>query len=428
MLTMVYAGVGVAGFNTNPPRDDREGVLISHGVGSLVASVKSRGFEVDFIDLRQLSGWEEFEDMVRQSDNQVYGVSISPVDYAPAMQAILSIKTIKPQAKVIVGGIHPSVHPDMYNFKAIATVVKGEGEITLPDLLEMILKNKELPRIIEGVKPNLNRIPWVDRDIFDYSKELTKYFAEDHAIPTVTMLAGRGCPYHCNYCQPAENAVFGTPFRMRSPENVMAELYALKIKYNFRSIVFWDDTFTLNKKWLMKFADFYEKSNMGASIAACSRADIICHNPDMVKRLAEIGVDWLVIGMESGSQRVLDMLNKGTTVEQNIQAADICHEYGIKVFATIMYGLPTETNAEVDQTNAMLEKSKVSFISPFWYVPIPGTKLYDFCVEKDLLLNDDKLAQTIERTGFFRPTLKNVDYDYMMANMPKNMYQCEVRT
>lgn len=416
-VTVIYAGVGIAGFNTDPPRDDREGVLISHGVGSLVASTKRAGFEVDFIDLRQLSGWEEFDEIIRNNDSKVFGISISAVDYAPAMKAILDIKTIRPQAKVIVGGIHPTVLTDMYNFKAIDTVVLGEGEITFPELLHQIARGQELPRRVQGVKPNLNDLPWVDRDIFDYKMELSKYFAEDHQIPTVTMLAGRGCPYRCKYCQPAENAVFGKPYRMRSPGNIMAELYALKIKYNFRSITFWDDTFTLNKKWIMNFADLYEQSNINAQIAACSRADLLCQHPDMVKRMAEIGVDWLVIGMESGSQRMLDLIGKGTTVEQNIKAAEICHEYGIKVFATIMFGLPTETNEEMDQTEEMLYKSKADFISPFWYVPIPGTELYDYCIRKDLVLNTDKIEQTIQRTGFFKPTLKGVDYDHIRKIM-----------
>jgi radical SAM superfamily enzyme YgiQ (UPF0313 family) len=200
---------------------------------------------------------------------------------------------------------------------------------------------------------------------------------------------------------------------MRSPENVLEELFMLKLKYNYRSITFWDDTFTFNRKWLMRFADLYERSNIGAQIFACSRADIICNNEDMIARLAEIGVDWLVIGMESGSQRILDLIGKGTTVEQNIESARICHKYGIQVFATFMYGLPTETNAEVDMTNAMLDKAQVDFANPFWYVPIPGTNLYNYCTENNLLLHTDILGQTVERTGKFMPTLKGVDYAYL---------------
>lgn len=418
-VTIIYAGIGVAGFNTDPPRDDREGVHISHGVGSLVASTKAAGHEVEFIDLRQMSGWNGFTTRIAKSDSNVFGLSISAVDYAPAMKAIYIIKQTNPDAKVIVGGIHPTVLTEMYNTPAITTVVKGEGEVTFPELLHMIDKGMKLPRIVQGKKQDLNKLPFVDREIFDYQKELTKYFAEDHCTPIVTMLAGRGCPYHCKYCQPSENAVFGTPYRMRSPENVLSELFLLKLKYNFKSITFWDDTFTLNRKWIMRFADLYEQSGLGGKIAACTRADLICDNPDIIKRLGEIGVNWLVVGMETGSQRMLDLIGKGTTVEQNIKAATICRDSGINIFATIMFGLPTETNEDIDRTVEMLYKCKPNWTSPFWYVPIPGTYLYDYCAKNDLILNDDKIMHTIERTGVFRPTLKNVDYEYIKKIMNK---------
>jgi len=426
-VSVIYAGVGVAGFKQEEPRNDREGVLVGHGVGSIVASTKKAGFEVDFLDMRKLANWEEFEKAVQSDNNEVYGLSVSAVDYGPALKAITIIKTLKPQAKVIVGGIHPSIQPEMYDFKAIDTVVKGEGEITFPELLKKIANGNELPRYIVGEKPNLNRLPWIDREIFPYlNKEMDFSFSGTGKTPSVTMLAGRGCPYHCKYCQPGENAVFGTPYRMRSPENVMAELYHLHGKYRFKSITFWDDTFTLNKKWIMRFADLYEQSNIGGEIAACTRADLVCQHPEVIERLARIGVNWLVIGMETGSQRMLDLIGKGTTVEQNLKAAEICHRNGINVFATIMFGLPTETNEEVDKTLAMLDKMQPQITSPFWYVPIPGTALHDYCAKENLILNTDKLQQTIERTGKFRPTLKNVDYEYLKVITEKRMMERNV--
>jgi len=421
-VSVIYAGVGVAGFKQEEPRNDREGVLVAHGVASIVASTKKAGFEVDFLDMRKLSGWEDFERAVQTDNNEVYGLSVSAVDYGPALKAITIIKTLKPQAKVIVGGIHPSIQPEMYDFKAIDTVVKGEGEITFPNLLKKIENGSQLPRFIMGEKPQLSRLPWIDREIFPYlKKEMDFSFSGTEMTPSVTMLAGRGCPYHCKYCQPGENAVFGTPHRMRSPENVMAELYQLYLRYNFKSITFWDDTFTLDKNWIMRFADLYEQSKIGGQISACTRADLVCKYPEVIERLAEIGVNWLVIGMETGSQRMLDLIGKGTTVEQNIEAAEICKRNGINVFATIMFGLPTETNADVDKTLAMLETMQPHITSPFWYIPIPGTYLYDYCAKENIILNTDKLQQTIERTGLFRETLKNVDYNYLRTITEKYM-------
>jgi radical SAM superfamily enzyme YgiQ (UPF0313 family) len=314
-----------------------------------------------------------------------------------------------PAAKIIVGGIHPTILPTEYDYAVIDTVVTGEGEITFPKLLKMVENAEPLPRLIKGEKPDLDQIPWADRELFDYQKELDCYFAPDQKTPSITMLAGRGCPYHCAYCQPAENAVFGKPFRIRSVNNVMAELHYLYQRYQFKSITFWDDTFTFNKKWVHEFCDKYD---LPCTIVVCSRADIICDNEDMIKRMAEVGVDWMVIGMESGSQRLLDFIKKGTTVEQNNKAREICGKHGIKVFATFMYGLPTETPEESNETTHMINVMRPEIASPFWFVPIPGTELYDYCNKNDLIIPESK-DMNIARTGRMERRIRNVNYDHL---------------
>ena len=144
--------------------------------------------------------------------------------------------------------------------------------------------------------------------------------------------------------------------------------------------------------------------------------DIIVNNPEMVKRLAAVGLDWFVIGLESGSQRLLDLIHKGTTVEQNVEAIRICRQNGIKVFGTFMLGLPTETREESKQTADFINWTMPEIASPFWFTPIPGTGLYDYCVENGLLLNENPDV-SIARTGVFMPRIKGVDYDYLRQIM-----------
>jgi anaerobic magnesium-protoporphyrin IX monomethyl ester cyclase len=415
-VCLIYCAVGVAGFNANRPSGDREGSWIGHGAASVGACAKTAGYEVELIDMRHLSGWDEFGERLEANPAQVYGLSVAPVDHYTALKAIFEIKTRIPAAKIIIGGIHPSIMPQQYDFQVVDTVVVGEGEVTFVDLLRTIERGETLPRQVRGVKPDLDKIPWVDRELFDYRREMECIFAPDQQTPSVTMLAGRGCQYSCNYCQPAENAVFGKPYRMRSPENILAELKVLHDEYAFKSITFWDDTFTFNRKWIMAFCDLYQEAGFTQSIAACSRADIICNNEDMVKRLAEIGVDWLVIGLESGSQRLLDLIQKGTTVAQNREAVTICRKYGIKVFGTFMFGLPTETRQESQATADLIREIAPALASPFWFTPIPGTGLFDYCQKHELIL-DGVLDRGIERTGCFLPTLKGIDYDYLKTLM-----------
>lgn len=421
-VCLIFCAVGVAGFNRNWPNPrpvgDREGSWIGHGIASVGASVRAAGHTVELIDLRQLPDIERLGQMVKWSQADVYGLSISAVDELPAIQAIKQIKENAPNAKIIVGGIYPSIFPQRFDFEGVDCVVQGEGEITLPKLLANIERGEAIPRRVQGEKPVLDALPWVERTLFDYRRELVCYFAPGHLAPSVTMLAGRGCPYSCNYCQPAENAVFGKPYRMRSPQNVVDELKMLKRRYNFRSVTFWDDTFTFRKPWIMEFCDLWEAERFNAKIAACSRADIVCDHPGMIKRMAEVGVDWFVIGIESGSQRVLDLIHKGTTVEQNREAVRICHEYGIKVFGTFMLGLPTETNQEASQTVELIRSTGVDFASPFFFRPIPGTGIYDLCEQNDLILPETKCS-TIARTGVFQPTIRGVDYDFIKGILPE---------
>lgn len=413
-VTFIYCAVGVAGFNPDREPGDREGSWIGHGIASVAAATKAAGHEVKLIDLRQLSGFDALLDEIRKNPAEVYGLSVAPVDYYSALKVLFDIKSIQPEAKVIIGGIHPSIFPEKYDFEVLDTVVIGEGEITFPLLLEDI---NNLPKKITGQKPYLDDLPWVDRELFNYKLEMDCNFAPDQELPSITMLAGRGCAYKCTYCQPAENAVFGKPYRMRSVYNVVRELQYLHEKYNYKSITFWDDTFTFNRNWINQFCDEYALSGIDASIAACSRADIICNNESMIANLASIGVDWLVIGMESGSQRLLDLIKKGTTVKQNLKAAEICHKYGVKIFATYMYGLPTETPEESTMTAQMIKDVDPEFPSPFWFMPIEGTEIYKYCQDNKLILNDN---ETIERTGVFVPRIKNVDYNHITSLMTGN--------
>lgn len=421
-VTLVFCAVGVAGFNPcwpDPrPKGDREGSWIGHGIASVGASVKAAGHDVDLIDLRQLKDFEHFEQIVKQSPADVYGLSVSAVDEFAALKCIFIIKQNFPQAKVVIGGIMPTIFPERFAFEVVDCVVQGEGEITLPKLLAAFDRGERTERVVRGEKPHLDSIPWVDREMFDYQRELDCFFAPNQKTPSITMLAGRGCAYHCNYCQPAENAVFGKPYRMRSPMNVVNELIALRGRYDFKSVTFWDDTFTFRPDWIDKFCDLYQANRFDASIAACSRADIIVDHEDMVARLASIGLDWFVIGLESGSQRLLDFIKKGTTVLDNLKAVEICKRYGIKVFGTFMLGLPTETHAESEATVNMIRRMNIEFASPFIFRPIQGTGIYEYCEQHDLILQETK-DTTIARTGVLAPTIRGVDYDHIRGLLPE---------
>jgi radical SAM superfamily enzyme YgiQ (UPF0313 family) len=242
--------------------------------------------------------------------------------------------------------------------------------------------------------PDLETLPFSDRDLFldewrryGYTLDSPEVpFVPDLPAPFVTIIAGRGCIYNCAFCQPAERHIFGRKVRKRSPANVLTELELLRDRYGFASFMFHDDCLTEDREWVLEFCDLYEDEGFTQPFFCQSRADIIAQNEEMVQRMAEVGLKGYFIGFESGNDRVLRFLRKGTTREKNLAAARVCRKYGIKIWANYMLGLPTETREEVMDTVSMLKEIDPDWYSPAFYTPHPGSDLYDYCIEHDLSL------------------------------------------
>ena len=330
------------------------------------------------------------------------------VDYAPVMRAVDEIKDIDSGIKVVVGGPHPSLAPDEVTAnKKIDFVVEGEGEISFCGLLRDLSSGKTPARVVKGAHPDLDSLPFADRDIFNAGEMPIDHFL---MIPFVTIIAGRGCVYNCSFCQPAERIIFGPKVRRRSVGNVIEELRLLRDKIRFQSMMMHDDCLTEEKPWVMEFCDKYRKNGFRQPFVCQSRADIICKNEDMVKRLAKAGLAMFLIGFESGNQRILNLLSKGTKVEQNFEAARICNKYGIIVWANYMLGIPTETNEEALDTLKMIKKIKPYRASPAFFTPHPGSDLYTMCVEKGLSLIKDHKDYSRSPDS---PKVSGVDYVFL---------------
>ena len=413
-VTLVFPAIGIIGFDCKAYYSG-EVSWINHGLASLGAVLKREGHDVDLIDMRRLKSFDEFVELIKKRKPEVVGISISAMDLKPALETIKLTKKTLPYTIVVVGGLQPTQFLEKFvDNPDIDYIVKGEGEGAIVDICSHLSNGgAATQKVVVGAKPDLDKLPFIDRELYDYQLEMDNSFILGvQQTPMVTMLAGRGCPYHCGYCQPAENSVFGSPYRMRSVSHVMGELDELKMKYDFKSVLFWDDTFTVNQKWINEFCDTYKHD---AEIIANSRADIICNHPEMVERLASIGLSTMLIGFESGSQRMLDLMEKGVTVEQNYEAAEICRRYGVKIFGTFMYGLPRETKADALLTRALCLSVNPDHKLFFMFTPIPGTKMFNYCKDNDLLLDQD--YDDIARTGVYKKRLKNVNYRMLISAM-----------
>ena len=317
--TLCYCGISQCGFDSYG-KDD-EGSYLHHGLASISAYAKSKGFYVDLLDLRKLKGWSDAEKEVNKRGSAVYGLTMNSVDYNYVNKCIDIIKAVDNSAKVVVGGIHPTVMTEEVACnKNIDYIVTGEGEISFTELLLDIEQGRHPPRIIKGKVPDLDSIPFIDRELFD-GFEVPR--CPGFEPPFITIIAARGCPYGCTFCQPAESMLFGKKVRKRSVDNVIDELKKLNSLYSFKSLMIHDDCFTADKKWVDEFCEKYKSNGFNQPFICQSRADFICNNENLLKKLKDSGLMYLIVGFESGSQRVLNFIRKGVTVEQNLKAAFI---------------------------------------------------------------------------------------------------------
>ena len=385
-----------------------ENCYIQHALPQLAICLEQKDYAVRLLDLRDVSSWREAANWIRKDPAEIYGITMLTLDYHEVVKTARLIKKIKPNAKVIVGGPHPSVMPnETAKESCFDYVIVGEGEISFPYLVEKLNECCSGPKVIYGEHPNLNELPYEKREIFN----LKKIFASkrlDYQQPIVNVISGRGCIYGCRFCQPAEQKIFGK-FRMRSLDHFFGEIGMLNKKYNFNTLIIDDDSFTLKPDYTLAFCDRYEE--IKKPFVVQSRADFIVKNEDVIKRLAEVGCTRCHVGFEVGYQRGLDFLNKGTTIEQNIESARILHKYGIKIFANVMLGIPTETREEAMQTFEMVKKIDPETPSWAFFTPVPGSYLFDYCRDNNLLLDDDPAL--LGRRNPSEPKIKGVDYVFL---------------
>ncbi len=383
---------------------------IHHGICSISAYIKSRGYtDVSCINLCKLKNMDEFtaELIHNAGDADVFAVSMMTVDYNAAVACIQTIRRLIADSKIVVGGIHPTLMPNEVEcVKEIDHIIMGEGELCFAQLLDDLKSNRPAKRVIRGTGvDNLDDLPPVDSHLMG---RLESAYMPILPEPFVSIIAGRGCIYNCKFCQPSEKILFGKKVRRRSVAHVISELKQLDREFNFKSLMIHDDCLSEDKEWISLFCREYKKHGFTQPFFMQSRADFICRNEHLIEQLADAGLRLVSIGFESGSQRILNFLAKGTTVQQNIRASEICHKYGIKIKGNFMLGTPTETRQEALATLDMVKKIRPYRVSATFYTPLPGSYLYDYCIEHDLSLIHNH--EEYNRSNLNREKIKGIDY------------------
>ena len=352
--------------------------------------------------MKKFKNRQQFKEALRVGKFDLISIGLKSSYYKIMMEVLDVAKELG--MLTMVGGIHAAAAPqELLDNEKIDYVFHGESEITFPQFIE---NPQSFSREIFGEKPQvLDDLPFIDRDQFRERWEHACNWLGHKTMTTV--IASRGCPYKCAFCQPVSNIHFGKKLRRRSVDNVIAELAIIKKRDNPDFLMIHDDTFLIQPNWLEEFVEKYPK--IGIPFWASGRADGICKNSGLVKKLVNVGWSLVSVGFESGSQQILDMIKKGTTVEQNLEAARIIKSTGAVVYGNYIMGFPTETRAEVMMTAKMCDEIGAEMSSWAFFSPYPGCELGEECIKHKVSLLDTDSYDRYPRNS----KLKGVDYDYL---------------
>jgi anaerobic magnesium-protoporphyrin IX monomethyl ester cyclase len=236
----------------------------------------------------------------------------------------------------------------------------------------------------------------------------------------------RGCPFKCNWCA---KPIYGNRYNSRSPQNVVDELKMLKQKFRFEHIWFCDDIFGLKPGWVREFADLIEKEGLKFKFKMQGRVDLLLQENN-IRDLARAGCDNIWMGAESGSQRILDLMDKGTTVEQIYKATWLLKKVGIKPSFFIQFGYLTETKIDIEKTIAMINQLLPYEIGISVSYPLPGTvffeKVKNQLVDKTNWKDSDELALMFNNTyppAFYKRLHRYVHKSYRKHLAFENLKQ-----
>ena len=222
------------------------------------------------------------------------------------------------------------------------------------------------------------------------SHRYEKAWKKRHGYFSINIVTTRGCPYHCNWCA---KPIYGQVYNSRSPENVIEEIQLLQRTVRPDHIWFADDIFGLKPGWVEKFAELMEREKIAIQFKIQSRADLLLQN-NTVKALAQAGCTEVWVGAESGSQKILDSMEKGTTIAQIYEARALLKKFGIRTSFFLQFGYPGEDKNDIEATLRMVKDLMPDDLGISVSYPLPGTKFYekvraDFQEKKNWVDSDD---------------------------------------
>jgi len=382
------------------------------GVGILGTILENENYNVKIYD----GNAEDFELMEYLSQNDsftpdIIGFSIITPNYPVAKINIQQLKNKYKNIKIIAGGVHSTLFPEILLNDGVDVVVKGEGEQVIVDLVQCLMTNNNLENI-EGIvfidnnskviikeshrkKINLKDVPIVNRNLFN----LEKYTHH-------SMIASRGCPYKCNFCCNYSGTILQKGTSVKKYSDIIYEMKYLEDKFNAKDIFFADDIFLIKKSDILDFCKEYNEADLNVEWVGQMRADTI--DEEIAEAISNAGCKRIYFGVESGSENILKTSRKKLTKQQLLNGTGYAKNAGIRVKTGWIYGLPGSIEEQYESIDFMLEM-RPHEISIHQLIPFPGTPYYENPEEHGIIIKNKSNFESFCYGGISN----NIQFEYM---------------
>jgi radical SAM superfamily enzyme YgiQ (UPF0313 family) len=365
------------------------------GILYLSAFLRQRGVDVEVFD----STFGDPQDLIRRLEAGPPSVLGIYTNLTTRRQVLRLTRVAQASGwTVVLGGPEAANYPQEYLARGADVVVVGEGELTLHEVLDALghqgprrlhevagtVFRDETGRIVrteqrEQIR-DIDSLPWPDRDAIDLDQYVTTWRTH-HGLGSVNLITARGCPYKCKWCS---HAVYGFTHRRRNHLDCANELEFLVERYRPDQVWYADDVFTIHHRWLSEYATELKRRNLRVPFETISRADRMMKE-EVLATLADIGCRRIWIGSESGSQRILDAMDRGVTVEQVQWATRMAQRHGIEVGMFLMWGYEGETVEDIEATVEHVKKANPNVFLTTVAYPIKNTSYFDAVADRVVL-------------------------------------------
>lgn len=367
------------------------------GVAYVARAILNAGAEVEVLDAHKEGiGPDRLRDFLKNKSYDLIGVKCLSTDLPNVLKYCEEIKKYNQNTITVLGGYHPTALPDtVMKSQYVDYIIRGEGELGISSLINKLISysgkipQNELDKIPCLVyrngdsnklrfnslilEENLDKLGFPAWHLFNIKDYPQLPGSGGRFLPILT---SRGCPSNCTFC--SSDSIHGKKIRLRSPDHVIEEIKWLVNDFGIQKVSIFDDNFTFYKKYAMDICELYAKSGfpINFDIPQGIRMDRI--DKDVLSALEKAGCDYIGIGVESGTQKTLEIIKKGINIAEIEEKINLIKKYtDIKLMGFFIIGFPHETEADILRTIDFALKLKLDYAAFTIFTPFPGTALFD---------------------------------------------------